>query len=42
MAAGLGSFRERSQSYSMSKAGTLLGGLMVAVWFLVFCIGLAR
>ena len=22
--------------------GTLLGGLMVAVWFIVFCIGLAQ
>ena len=42
MTAGLGSFRERSQSYAMSKAGTLLGGLMVAVWFIVFCIGLAQ
>jgi len=42
MAVGLDSFRERSQSYTLSKVGTLLGGAMVAVWFIVFCAGMAQ
>ena len=37
---GLGSFRDRVSSYSMSKAGTIISGIMGAVWFLVFCAGL--
>jgi len=41
MVAGLKSFRRRSRSYTLSKVGTLLGGFMVAVWFIVFCLGLA-
>ena len=41
MAAGLESFRERNESYVLSKTGTLMGGFMVAVWFIVFCVGLA-
>lgn len=41
MVAGLESFRERNQSYALSKTGTLMGGFMVAVWFIVFCVGLA-
>ena len=41
MVAGLESFRERNQSYTLSKTGTLMGGFMVAVWFIVFCVGLA-
>ena len=32
---------ERNQSYTLSKTGTLMGGFMVAVWFIVFCVGLA-
>ncbi len=41
MIVGLESFRERNQSYTLSKVGTLMGGAMVAVWFIVFCVGLA-
>ena len=41
MIVGLESFRERNLSYTLSKAGTLMGGAMVAVWFIVFCVGLA-
>jgi hypothetical protein len=41
MVAGLESFRERNESYALSKIGTLMGGAMVAVWFIVFCIGMA-
>ena len=41
MTAGLSSFRELCRSYLVSKIGTLLCGLMVAVWFLIFCVGLA-
>ena len=41
MIVGLGSFRERNESYTLSKAGTLMGGAMVAVWFIIFCIGMA-
>ena len=38
---GLRSFRDRCRSYIFCKIGTLLCGLMVAVWFLIFCVGLA-
>ena len=41
MTVGLQSFSERSESYTMSKVGTLLGGAMVAVWFIIFCVGFA-
>ena len=41
MVAGLESCRERNESYALSKVGTLMGGFMVAVWFIVFCAGLA-
>ena len=41
MIVGLESFRERNLSYTLSKVGTLMGGAMVAVWFIVFCVGLA-
>lgn len=41
MLVGLNSFRKRILSYTLSKVGTLLGGLMVAVWFIIFCVGLA-
>ncbi len=41
MIAGLESFRERNQSYTLSKVGTLMGGAMVAIWFIVFCVGMA-
>ena len=37
---GLGSFRELLSSYAMSKAGTIISGIMGAVWFLVFCAGM--
>ena len=42
MVVGLESFRERARSYTLSKVGTLMGGAMVAVWFIVFCVGLAQ
>ena len=38
---GLESFHQPSKSYFFSKLGTLLCGFMVAVWFLIFCLGLA-
>lgn len=38
---GLQSFHDRQRSYGFSKAGTIIGGIMVAVWFLLFCRGLA-
>jgi hypothetical protein len=41
MSVGLGSFRESCHSYIFSKIGTLYCGLMVAVWFLTFCVGMA-
>ncbi len=37
---GLGSFRDRCRSYNMSKAGTIISGILTAVWFLVFCAGI--
>ena len=36
---GLGSFRDRQRSYTLCKAGTIISGIMAAVWFLVFCAG---
>ena len=41
MICGLRSFHEQCRSYLFCKIGTLLCGFMVAVWFLVFCVGLA-
>lgn len=41
MSLGLSSFRETCRSYIFSKIGTLYCGLMVAVWFLTFCVGMA-
>ncbi|HCI74022.1 MAG TPA: hypothetical protein DHV42_05715 [Lachnospiraceae bacterium] len=41
MIVGLESFRERNESYMLSKVGTLMGGTMVAVWFIIFCVGIA-
>lgn len=41
MVTGLHSFHEQCRSYIFCKAGTLLCGFMVAVWFLIFCVGLA-
>lgn len=29
------------RSYAVSKAGTILSGLIFALWFLIFCIGMA-
>jgi hypothetical protein len=40
MMTGLSSIHDRLPSYSSSKAGTLLCGFMVAVWFIIFCVGL--
>lgn len=41
MMMGLRSFHDRLPSYTSSKVGTLLCGFMVAVWFIIFCVGLA-
>lgn len=41
MAVGLKSFHDQCKSYLFCKIGTLLCGFMVAVWFLIFCVGLA-
>ena len=38
---GLQSFRQQCKSYIFCKVGTLFCGFMVAVWFLIFCMGLA-
>lgn len=38
---GLQSFRDRQQSYGFSKTGTIISGIMVAVYFILFCRGLA-
>ena len=38
---GLRSFRDRQPSYGFSKTGTIINGMMVAVWFILFCRGLA-
>lgn len=37
---GLLSFHDRVRSYAFSKAGTIISGIMVAVWFLLFCRGI--
>lgn len=42
MLIGFKSFTDSCKSYLLSKIGTLLCGLMVAVWFLICCIGLAN
>ncbi len=41
MVYGLKSFHDQCRSYIFCKIGTLLCGFMVAVWFLIFCVGLA-
>ena len=41
MVYGLKSFHDQCKSYIFCKIGTLLCGFMVAVWFLIFCVGLA-
>ena len=37
---GLRSFRDRCRSYLFCKLGSIICGLMFAVWFLIFCRGL--
>ena len=41
MICGLQSFRDRAMSYGSRRAGTIMNGLMVGVWFVLFCVGLA-
>lgn len=41
MLEGLSSFNELCASYTFSKVGTVLCGVMVAAWFLIFCVGMA-
>ena len=41
MVEGLLSFNELCTYYTFSKAGTLLCGALVAVWFLIICVGLS-
>lgn len=38
---GLKSFGDRCKSYALSKAGTVLCGLIAALWFLTICWGIA-
>ena len=38
---GLQSFHDRQRSYGFSKTGTIIGGIMVAVWFILYCSGLS-
>lgn len=38
---GLQSFHDRQRSYGFSKAGTIMNGIMFAVWFILFCRGLS-
>ena len=40
MMLGLKSFADPCRSFLFCKLGTVLCGLMVAVWFLLFCVGL--
>ena len=42
MLEGFMSFRDECRSYALSKFGTAISAGMVAIWFLVFCFGLAR
>ena len=42
MTEGLRSFRDNCRSYLLGKLGTVYCGIMVAAWFLVFCVGLAK
>ncbi len=41
MVIGLNSFKDHCRSYVFCKIGTIYCGLMVAVWFLTACVGLA-
>ena len=41
MVHGLRSFQDHCRSYRLSKIGTLMSGIMVAVWFLTYCVGLS-
>ena len=41
LVSGLRSFRDQCRSYLFCKIGTLFCGFMVAVGFLIFCVGLA-
>lgn len=38
---GLKSFSDPCRSFLFCKLGTVLCGLLVAVWFLIFCVGLS-
>lgn len=41
MVLGLKSFHDLCRSFLLCKVGTLLCGIMVAIWFLVFCAGIS-
>ena len=41
MVRGLRSFQDHCSTYRLSKIGTLMSGVMVAVWFLTYCVGLS-
>lgn len=41
MVYGLKSFKDQCKYTIFCKIGTLLSAFMVAVWFLIFCVGLA-
>ena len=42
MSQGLMSFHDNCKSYLFSRLGTIVCAVMVGVWFLIFCAGLAR
>lgn len=42
MVEGLTSFRDDCRSYIFSRIGSVYCGIMVAGWFLLFCLGLSR
>ena len=41
MVMGLKSFNDRARSFLPSKVGTVMCGIMVAAWFLIFCVGIS-
>lgn len=42
MISGFLSFHDRALSYGAGKAGAILNGIMVGVWFVILCVGLAN
>jgi len=42
MIQGLMSFHDNCKSYFFSRVGTICCAVMVAAWFMIFCVGLAQ